>query len=291
LRHKVFTLKITENINKKIIFAFTIIFLIYYGYEKLIEIYKGDFFKSYRLISDLLDLMIFWYAIMTLICSARLTKIINSKIGSKSFNLIQTIQLNDDDYYNLICVYVDEYFYFIFNFSMFTVVSFTRLLKHAIVYRPFEIIIRSLRTICYNILQFSPFVFLVFVAFAMFGVGVFSSLLSEFQTLEMAVITLVSILLGELNYEKYYEYNGFIGTLYFCSYVIVIAIICFNIISAIINEAYESVKNYLNDESQKYHITPDNEYVQRNFNFLIKLKLKHCEPEIKETLGGELFNA
>jgi len=126
------------------------------------------------------------------------------------------------------------------------------------------------------------------MAFAMFGERVFGSIMSEYQTVEMAVITLVSILLGDLKYEKYYEYNEFIGTFYFCSYAIVIAIICFNIISAIINESYESVKSYLNDESQRYHITPDNEYVQRNFNFIIKLKLNHYKTEMRVVLEGKL---
>jgi ABC-type polysaccharide/polyol phosphate export permease len=122
----------------------------------------------------------------------------------------------------------------------------------------------------------------------MFGVRVFGSIMSEYQTVEMAVITLVSVLLGDLKYEKYYEYNESIGTFYFCSYAIVIAIICFNIISAIINESYESVKSYLNDESQRYHITPDNEYVQRNFNFIIKLKLNYYEAEMRVVLEGKL---
>lgn len=281
LNWKIFTLKLTEIFHLKIIFSLSGLFLAYYGYEKINEIRKGEFLKPYRLLGDIFDIMIFWFSIMTLICSVRLYKFLSISINLYKFNLNDIIQSKDDDYYNIIMIYIDEYYYFIYNFSMFTVVSFSRLLKHSIIYRPFEIIIRSLRTICYNILQFSPFVFLIFIAFALFGVSVFSPIMSEYETLSSAIITLISILLGELNYEKYYDYNSFIGTVYFCSYVIVIAIICFNIISAIITESYESVKTYLNDESQKYHITPDNENVQRNFNLIIRLKLDNYAPDVR----------
>jgi hypothetical protein len=266
--------------------------LIYYGYEKILEIYKGEFLESYRLLSDISDMLMLWFLIKTLLCTIILIRIskvkfyVNHDKPSYYFNLTDIIQSNNIDYYNMVTIYIDEYYYFIYNYNVFTVVSFSRLLKHSILYRPLEIIVRSLLTICYNLLQFSPFVILVFIAFALFGVSVFSSLINEFQTLNKAILTLISILLGELNFDKYYEYNQYIGTVYFCSYVIVIAIICFNILSAIINESYESVRNFLNDDSQKYHITPDNEFVQRNFNFIIKMKLNRYEPDVRKILEG-----
>lgn len=291
LSWKIFTLKISENLHLRFILLFSVVFLVYYGVEKAKEIGKGEFLKPYRLLGDIFDLMIFWFLCMTLTYAVRLIKFLNISVNVNKFNLVEIIQSSNDNYYNLIKIYINEYYYFIYYFNMFTVISFSRLLKHSILIRPLEIIIRSLRTICYNLLQFSPFVILIFSAFSLFGVALFSSLMSEYQTLGAAILTLTSILLGDLKYEKYYEYNSLIGTIYFCSYAVVIAIVCFNIISAIVNESYESVRNYLNDESQKYHVTPDNEYVQRNFNYIIKLKLGDYEPDVRLILDGRFFKA
>ncbi len=67
------------------------------------------------------------------------------------------------------------------------------------------------------------------------------------------------------------------------------SLINLNILSAIINESYESVRNFLNDDSQKYHITPDNEFVQRNFNFIIKMKLNLSRLEPPPCMGCAAF--
>ena len=187
--------------------------------------------------------------------------------------------------------YSNEYYLFYSYFTIFSIICLTRLFKYSIIHRPLEIIVKSIRTILINLIEFSMFFLLIFFGFVLFGISVFGPTMQEYQTFNRACLTLVGIIFGELKYEKYYEYSSLIGTCYFCAYVIVIYIVMFNILSAVITESYASVKNYLNSDSQKLHIRHGSAFIQRNFNILIHynfIKDKY-EYEMKAILEGRIM--
>ena len=284
------------------------IFLVYYGYEKLSEIYKGDFFTSSRIINDVLDILSFWYGIHTIIyCISiqfgaykKIWNFKNSSINNSSNqtdlllnleNLIKFEKSNNYSTYNEdLNILIDDYYFMVYHFNIFTVFSFSRLLKLSIIYRPMEVIVRSLYAVCFDFLKFFPFFILVFMSFALFGLNVFGSFMENYKTLDQSILTLIEIALGELFYEKYYTFDSYIGTGYFIIYVIVIFLVGFNILSAIVNESFETVKKFLKSDSQRLHITPDSEFIQRNFNLIINSKLKNYNHDMRLVLTGKFLN-
>ena len=298
------TFKIVSKNNLYFILITITIYLFYYGHEKVTEIVSGDAFNSDRILGDILDILSFSLAILTINYSYQIIVKYHSSIDPSSrkpqygdFNFLFPLSANKKTKYsNLVldlihnckenitneikmkCIEKLDKFSYDYNlfstcFSIFAIFCISRLFKYAIIYRPLEIIVKSIRVIIFNIIEFSIFFLLIFFSFALFGLSVFGSSLEEYQSFDKACLTLIGIIFGELYYEKYYEYSSLIGTFYFCSYVIVIFIIMFNILSVVITESYASVKNYLNSESQKLHIKHGSAFIQRNFNYIIYFNL------------------
>jgi hypothetical protein len=298
------TIKIVSKNNFYFILITITIYLFYYGHEKVTEIASGDAFNSDRILGDILDLISFSLAILTINYSYQIIVKYHTPIDPLSsssqpgdFNYLLPFKGNKKlKYSNLVLDLIhnckrdltDEikmkcfekfdkflYDYNLFSacFSIFAIFCTSRLFKYAIIYRPLEIIVKSIRVIIFNIIEFSIFFLLIFFSFVLFGMSVFGSSLEEYQSFDKACLTLIGIIFGELHYEKYYEYSSLIGTFYFCSYVIVIFIIMFNILSVVITESYATVKNYLNSESQKLHIKHGSAFIQRNFNYIIYFNL------------------
>lgn len=127
---------------------------------------------------------------------------------------------------------------------------------------------------------------LIYFGFALFGLNAFGATMEGYSTLNKACLTLTAIVFGQLDFEKYYEYDSVIGTTYFCLYVIVFVIILFNILSVVVTESYKSIKDYLSSDSQELNVVPDSIFIKRNFNQLVKIKLRYYEKDVKTILEG-----
>ena len=185
--------------------------------------------------------------------------------------------------------FISYYQLFYDHFCIFVVISFARIIKYSIIYRPIEIIIKSLIAIFSSIARFSPIFLLVFFAYALFGLSVFGPRLVEFSTLHRSCLTLTGIVFGRLNFERYYSYDPFIGTAYFCLYVMFVVVILFNILFAIIAEAFSSIKSYMSTDSQELNVVPDSVYIKRNFNQLVRFKLRYYDKEVRDILEGRFL--
>lgn len=62
-----FTFKFGNKITYRVLFAFLLAYLAYFGYEKLCEVWKSEFGSSQRLLVNVLDLSSFFLAFMSLI--------------------------------------------------------------------------------------------------------------------------------------------------------------------------------------------------------------------------------
>ena len=248
-----------------------------------------------RIINDLLDLCGFWFGIRTIILSMSIVHFLEKGLSglnsSEKFdleNFIKSCPSQNPNFNDALNILMDDYFFLIYYFNTFTVFSFARLLKLSIVCRPLEVIVRSAKVVCFDLLKFSPFFLLVFFSFALFGLNVFGSFMENYKTLKLSIVTLIEIAFGELFYESFYEFNSVIGTVYFCAYVIVVFLICFNIFSAITNESFESVKSFLNSENQRWNVIADSAFIQRNFNLIINARLQKYEHNMRLVLTGKL---
>jgi hypothetical protein len=298
------TFKVVSKNNLYFILVMITVYLFYYGHEKVTEIVSGDAFNSDRFLGDVLDIGCFSLAILTINYAYQIIVRYHTSIDPSSrkpqrgdFNylfplnsykklkysnlvldLIYNCKENLTKEMKMVCIEKMDKFSYDYNlfstcFSIFAIFCISRLFKYAIIYRPLEIIVKSIKVIIFNIIEFSIFFLLVFFSFVLFGLSVFGSSLEEYQSFDKACLTLIGIIFGELHYEKYHEYSSLIGTFYFCSYVIVIFIIMFNILSVVITESYASVKNYLTSDSQKLHIKHGSAFIQRNFNYIIYFNL------------------
>ena len=302
---RVFSVLISATDHYVVVFFMVIFYLAYYGYEKVNELLNGDLLVSTNFLMHLFDFLSIYAGILTVFYSGQLLRFLMvydykqstssaapSTQRKSTFNLVSLItKCNSLDssssgsgYYEEINKYLDNYYYFHFASVTFATVALTRFFKLAIIYRPLEIIIKSICSIFFNIFKFSLFFLIVFFAFALFGVTVFGKSLAEFQTFSDSCWTLVAFIFGELNYDKYFELNELIGTCYFCSFIVAIIILGFNLLSVVIAESFVSVKAYLYSDSQRMHIKPSALYVQRNFNYLIDFKLSRYEYHVKVAL-------
>lgn len=286
--HSIFSFRLTEcERNRNLLYLLLGFYLAYYGYEKIHEIARGQFLNSQKLLFDILDLINFYLAIMSIFYAYNFynsnSKELDSILKYKNFNS----QINAKE---LLKNFVNDYRLYFEYFSMFYIVSFSRFFKYSIIYRPFDIIVKSIKTIFSNIFQFSFFFLVIYFGFALFGLSVFGSEMQEFSSLKRACLTLTGIVFGELKFKNYYEYHHFIGTAYFCLYVITIVIILFNILSVVITESYRSIKTFMKSESQKLNIVPDCYFLKRNFNYLVNFKSKYYEERMREMLEGRIVS-
>lgn len=169
---------------------------------------------------------------------------------------------------------------------MFLIVSSCRLIKYSIVYRPLDIILKSFTAIFSSLARFSLVFLLIFMGFALFGKCVLGSQLDEYATLNRACLTLTLIVFGQLNFERYYEFDAIVGTLFYCSYIMVVVIVMFNIVSAVITEAFRCIKEFMSQEAQQLNLLPDSVYIKRNFNLLVMFKLRFYKNDVKSILEG-----
>lgn len=277
------------NMNEKFrtrrsyLFIILIIFLFYYGYETLQDILSGEFLSTQRLVMEGLDLLNFYFLSMSIYYLYVFTFIHKADFypflkdfGNKQGPTTRQIFLD--------CI--KSYRSFLNFFSSFFIISFGRLFKYSIIFRPFEIIVKSIKTICFNIHQFSLFYVVIFIGFALFGMSMFGQTMKSFSNIQNACLTLVGIVFGELNFEYYYNLSSSVGTIYFCLYVITVVIILFNILCVVITESYRSMKFYMKSESQRLNVVPDCYFIRRNFNLLVRIKLKYYQPEMREILEG-----
>ena len=285
IKDDIFSFNINEKfrISRSYLFVILIFFLFYYGYETLQDILSGEFLSTQRLVMEGLDLLNFYFLSMSIYYLYVFTFIHKADFfpflkdfGNKQGPTTRKIIID--------CI--NSYRNFSNFFSCFYIISFGRLFKYSIIFRPFEIIVKSIKTICFNIHQFSLFYVVIFIGFALFGMSMFGQTMKSFSTLQDACLTLVGIVFGELNFKHYYDHNSTVGTIYFCLYVITVVIILFNILCVVITESYRSIKFYMKSESQRLNVVPDCYFIRRNFNLLVRIKLKYYQPEMREILEG-----
>ncbi|CAF0719150.1 unnamed protein product [Brachionus calyciflorus] len=258
-------------------------FLFYYGYETIHDILSGEFLSSQRLLMEMLDLSSFYLLYLAIFHLYSFNSIQKIKFEPFSRGFTNRTILNMKE---ITKDCIDSYRYFSDNFSIFVIISVSRLFKYSIIFRPFEIIVKSIKTICFNIYQFILFYAIIFSAFVLFGMSVFGSSARHFSSFKRSCVTLVGIVFGELKFKSYYEYSSSVGTIYFCLYVITVVIILFNILSVVITESYRSMKFYMKSESQRLNIVPDCYFIRRNFNLLVKMKLKYYQHDMRVILEG-----
>lgn len=124
---------------------------------------------------------------------------------------------------------------------------------------------------------------------ALFGLNSFGARFAEFATLKQSCFTLSLIIFGQLKFECYYSYAAILGTIYYCFYITFVVIVMFNIVSAVITEAFRTIKDYLSLEAQQLNLFPDSVYIKRNFNLLVILKLRFYKKDIKNILESNIF--
>lgn len=285
VKDDIFSFNINDKIRMRRSYLLVVMgfFLIYYGYETLQDILSGEFLSTQRLVMEGLDLLNFYFLSMSIFYLYTFTYLHKADFlpflkgfGNKQGSVVRQIIVD--------CV--ESFKNFSNFFSCFFIISFGRLFKYSIIFRPFEIIVKSIKTICFNIYQFSLFYTLIFIGFALFGMSMFGQTIKSYSTLQSSCLTLVGIVFGELNFKNYYNHNSSVGTIYFCLYVITVVIILFNILCVVITESYRSMKFYMKSESQRLNVVPDCYFIRRNFNLLVKIKLKYYQPEMRAILEG-----
>lgn len=291
---RIHSLKLNRLVFYKVMCIMLAFYAIYYGYEKVREIGQGELISSQRLLTNLLDFFSIYLALMTIIYLFDLEYYFDVDAIRRAYTCKRSLpndtsrwlNPNDMQHEQLLSELVACYRSFYEYFSVFYIVSLSRMFKYSIVYRPLEILVKSLKTIFYNVFQFSLLFLAIYFGFALFGMSVFGSSMLEYASFYKACLTLTVIVFGQLNFDSYYEFDSFLGTSYCCLYVVMIVIVSFNIMYAVITESYVSIKSYLSTESQLLNVVPDCYFIKRNFNFLVKLKLPHYDSQIRDILEG-----
>ena len=262
-----------------------LLYLLYYGYEKLINPYL--MFKN--IAENLLDFSGFIFGMRSLIYSSDL---VFNYLNDQNYELDRIEELTAvDQLFNLkyfdLANMIHKSSLYTKYFSVFSMIICSRLFKYLVIWKPLEIIAISIKTISINIVLFAPFIITIFLGFALFGQSVFGASMIEYQTFSSSIITLIRVIFGDFNYESYYQFHSFIGTVYFCFFVIIIVIVCFNILSVVITESYEEVKVNLSKEKWSLVRHSDSPFVERNVNLVFALKKKFYKPEICLVLKGK----
>jgi len=100
-----------------------------------------------------------------------------------------------------------------------------------------------------ELLWFMLLFFNVFIAYTVAFYMAFGSTVNEFATVEKTVYTLITVLLGTVDFDNLFEENAFLGPLLFWSFVVLVFMVLMSCFVAIIMEAYGEAK----DHASKQH--------------------------------------
>ncbi|KAJ6236324.1 polycystin family member [Anaeramoeba flamelloides] len=236
VKFRIFQLDLYQTTEDKIRIIFEIglfLFFCYFSYkiykEYLLIYYrtskKWAYFNNFWNTLDVLNIGLFW-AIFFMLVNYLLNKSINDiDINSNEFVKLSSLSGKYTNIYNCI------------SFNLF--MSIIKIFKYFRMNRRMSLLWQTLARAFPNLIMFSIFFIIIFLAFSITGVIIFGPSLTNFRDITASLITSFRMALGEVEYDELKQVNRILGPLYFLFFTFFVIYTLLNMFLAILNDAYE----------------------------------------------------
>ena len=112
----------------------------------------------------------------------------------------------------------------------------------------------TLRYACKDLAAFSVTFGIIFFAFTQYGFLIFGTMTASYSTVLGALASVFRFSLGQFNLKELQDADYFLGSLYFVLFVLIVIMGLMSMFVTILNEAFEKVKEDLENQTNEHEI-------------------------------------
>jgi len=244
----------------KILFVMEIIIVlmvVYYTWEEMFEVYTQGFVEYKKNPWNLVDWINIIFFYLTIIWRIRVVL-----SDSPSMTNYETYE---------------SYRYFVWLFSMeayFNMVNglllYFKLFKYLNASKKMRLLFRVFYKTAADMFTFIVILCVFYMAYGLCGYLIFSSDVSDFRELKIAIMNLFRYTVTDMDYEALKQSSISTGTLYYVSWTLIIVLVLVNVVVAILSEGFEEVQEENKNSPEEFTLT---KFIPKSFRKLIFQKI------------------